>query len=76
MEYAQADSRSNSEVEFDVELGSAIDSSSGTGFDYVIEERFLLPILQLIVDNSRHCDKLQYSMYTNTIIVGNISHNV
>ena len=45
-------------MEFDVELGSTIDSSSGAGFDYAIEERFLLPILQLIVDNSRHCDKL------------------
>ena len=45
-------------MEFDVELGSTIDSSSGAGFDYAIEERFLLPILQLIVDNYRHCDKL------------------
>ena len=57
-------------------FGSVVDFDFVTSFDSVTDKHFMLSILQLIMDSSQQCDQLRYNMYTNIVIMGNLSGNV
>ena len=82
IEGSWVDSQPDSEVELDFEPSSATDSGFVADFDSTIgsdsttEEHFMHAILRLVVDSSFQYDKLQYIIYMNTTIVGNLSGNV